>query len=89
MVTIFNQLLIMTCINPSLQCNICGVKVLLMGYFFIKNIICTAQAVFAFQDKKYLILCVKSMEGENFSLCLVKMLLKMKKQKTKNKARND
>lgn len=61
-----------------------------MGYFFIKNIICTAQAVFAFQDKKYLILCVKSMEGENFSLCLVKMLLKMKKKTTKeNKTRND
>ena len=57
-----------------------------MGYFFIKNIICTAQAVFAFQDKKYLILCVKSMEGENFSLCLVKMLLKMKKiNQTKTK----
>ena len=57
-----------------------------MGYFFIKNIICTVQAVFSFQDKKYLILCVKSMEGENFSLCLVKMLLKMKKiNQTKTK----
>ena len=63
-----------------MQCNICGVKVLLMGYFLIKNIICTVQAVFAFQDKKYLILCVKSMEGENFSLCLVKMLLKTNKK---------
>jgi len=59
-----------------------------MGYLLIKNIICTVQAVFAFQDKKYLILCVKSMEGEKFSLCLVKMLVMMKKKnqnKTKQK----
>ena len=54
-----------------------------MGYFLIKNIISTVQAVFSFQDKKYLLLCVKSMEGEHFCLYLVKMLLKMEKQTNK------